>query len=203
MSAMALIISADELKKGIPGYNPFKSHLVHRESARLADRQYAELLKTSEFKEVILMSGGGASGKTEFISEYLINKPAIILDGTLPSFTGAKIKIQLAKKYHKKVTIIAIWPQDLKIAFAAFLQRERKYPDEYFYKTHSVSRKTLLEVAQSDLDVEIIIYENSYDDQGLIFYEYIFDSRKHLVDELRDSQYTEEEILNIVTKNHD
>jgi hypothetical protein len=34
---MAILISADELKKTIPGYDPKKSHMVHVESAWLAD----------------------------------------------------------------------------------------------------------------------------------------------------------------------
>jgi len=166
---MAIVISADELKKTIPGYNPQQSHLVHHKSAKMANAEYAKVVKSGEYNEVILLSGGAASGKTEFMSEYLINRQSIILDGALPSFEGAKIKTRLAKKYHKKVKIVAVWPADLRVAFAAFLQRDRKFPDEHFYRTHSQSRKALLEVATSDLDIEIKVYENDYDQKGLIF----------------------------------
>lgn len=194
----SIIISADELKKTIHGYNPNKSHLVHRESARLADQLYDKALSTWTIKEVVLMSGGSASGKTEFISKYLVNQPVIVLDGTLPSFDGARIKIRKAQKRGKAVRVMAIWPADFKIAFSAFLQRDRKYPDKHFYETHSRSRKTLLEIAESSLDVDIEIYEAVYEKNHLLFYHYIFDSRSHIIDELRDNQYNEKQIMHMV-----
>jgi hypothetical protein len=201
MKTGAVIISADELKQSIPGYNPQESHLVHRESARLADKQYGEVLRTSPYKEVVLMSGGSASGKTEFISKYLVQEPIIILDGTLPSYEGAKIKIKTAHKHGKQMRIIAIWPENLKVAFSAFLQRDRKFPDKHFYKTHSRSRKTLLEIAESPLDADIEVYEVVYAKNHLLFYQYIFNSRAHLIDELRDGQYNEKQIINLVGSN--
>lgn len=195
---MAILISADDLKETIPGYDPKKSHMVHVESARLADAQYDETIRTSEFNQVVLLSGGSASGKTEFMSEYLLDKPLIIVDGTLPTLEGAKIKIRKALKRGKRVKIIAVWPADLKVAFAAFLQRDRKYPDEHFYRTHSQSRKTLLELAQTDLNIEIEVYENHFDEEGLVFYQYTFDDKAHLIEELKDNQYTEEEIIDLI-----
>ena len=197
---MAIIISADELKKTIPGYDPSLSHMVHTESAKLADALYAKTVGESHLKEVILLSGGAASGKTEFMSEYLANEPCIIVDGTLPSLQGARIKARKAHKCGKKVTVVAVWPADLRVAFAAFLQRDRKFPDEHFYRTHSQSRKTLLEIAKSDLDVEIKIYENHYEDNEITFYEYSFDSKAQLIEKLESSQYTEQGIINIITQ---
>lgn len=196
----AILVSADDLKKTIPGYDPKESHKVHGESARMADAQYEKAIKTSAYDQVVLLSGGSASGKTEFMSEYLLDKPIIIVDGTLPTVEGAKIKIRKALKCGKKVKIIAVWPSDLKVAFAAFLQRDRKYPDEHFYRTHSQSRKTLLELARTDLDIEIEIYENHFDEEGLVFYQYTFDDKTHLIEELEDNQYTEEDIIDLITE---
>jgi len=197
---MAFIISADDLKKTIPGYNPSQSHLVHTQSAKLADALYTKTINESDLKEVVLLSGGAASGKTEFMSEYLADRPCIIVDGTLPSLQGALIKTQKAQKRGKKVVIVAVWPADLKVAFAAFLQRDRKFPDEHFYRTHSQSRKALLEIAKSDLPVEIRLYENQFEDGELTFYEYTFDSKAQLIEKLEHSQYTEQEIINIITQ---
>ena len=132
------------------------------------------------------------------MSGYLADEPAIILDGTLPTFEGAKIKIKAAIKHGKKVKIIGVWPVDLQIAFGAFLQRERKFPDEYFYRTHSQSRKTLLELAESDLAIEIAMYGNDITESGLIFYEYIFNSKQRLIEDLKDGQYTEGQIIKMV-----
>jgi hypothetical protein len=197
---MALIISADEIKKTIPGYDPLQSHLVHQQSAKLADTQYQQSLQGPGFTEVILLSGGAASGKTEFMSEYLVSQDCIILDGTLPSFEGAKIKTKKALKKGKKVRIVAVWPADLRIAFGAFLQRDRKFPDEHFYRTHSQSRKALLEIAESDLAVTIELYENRFENGKLAFYKYVFESKERMIEVIRDNQYTEEDIIRIITE---
>lgn len=68
---MTLVISADEIKKELPDYSPEKAESFHRESARLADKNFEIALKESTFKEVILLCGGTASGKTEFLVTQL------------------------------------------------------------------------------------------------------------------------------------
>lgn len=199
----AVIISADEIKKSLVDYDPTQSHLVHRQSTQLADKQFAETVKSSKYKTVVLLSGGSASGKTEFVSEYLVDQNLIIFDGTLPSFQGAKIKADLARRYKKEVVIKAIWPEDIKIAFAAFLSRDRKYPDEFFYKTHINSRQALLDIALSELAVSVTIYHNSYNKEGITFREISFQNRKFLIDYLEANQYTERELLDIISKEND
>src|SRR3989344_2368361 len=194
----AIIISADDIKKTLEDYDPNKSHLVHRQSTQLADKLFAKTVKSSEYDTIVLLSGGSASGKTEFVSEYLADQQSIIFDGTLPSFDGAKIKADLARRYHKRVLIKAIWPRDIKIAFAAFLERERKYPDEFFYKTHSSSRKALLEIAQSSLNIPIEIYENVFTGKTLDFKQILFEDNKKFIDFIESHQYTEEELLRLI-----
>ncbi len=105
---MAILISADDIKQQLQGYTPDKSGDFHVESAKLADRQFDECLKSSNLDIVILMSGGPASGKTEFISSYLINQNIIIFDGVLPSELGAKIKITKSIRSGKHVSVYAI-----------------------------------------------------------------------------------------------
>ncbi|MBI3074658.1 MAG: hypothetical protein HYY92_00360 [Parcubacteria group bacterium] len=155
--AKATIISADEIKKTLPGYTPERSGDFHRESARLADKEYEKALHTSSEKQVILLSGGAASGKTEYLSAYLAETSAIILDGTLPTVEGFLIKKRAAEKRGKKVSVHAVIPDDLRRAFVAFLERERKFDEEHFYRTHSSSRKTLLEIAENYPEVPITI----------------------------------------------
>ena len=199
----AIIISADDIKKSLDDYDPNKSHLVHHQSTQLADKLFAKTVKSSEYDTIVLLSGGSASGKTEFVSEYLADQQSIIFDGTLPSFDGAKIKADLARRYHKRVLIKAIWPRDIKIAFAAFLERERKYPDEFSYKTHSSSRKALLEIAQSSLNIPIEIYENVFTGETLDFKQILFEDNKKFIDFIENHQYTEEELLRLITKEND
>ena len=89
---MPIIISADEIKKQLPNYSPDKAESFHRESAKQADRLFTKALKDNPHKEVILLNGGTASGKTEFLSTQLSHKKCIVFDATLSTEEGAKIK---------------------------------------------------------------------------------------------------------------
>lgn len=93
-----MLISADEIKKRIKGYDPEKSEKHHSESARIADDDFKNALQTVQGCDVILMNGGSASGKTEFISEYLDSYLGIVFDGTLSTAEGARTKIKNMKK---------------------------------------------------------------------------------------------------------
>lgn len=195
---MAHIISADNIKKSLPGYNPERSELLHRMSTRMADKQYARAVKERPENTVILMSGGAASGKTEYVATYLRKRRVIIFDGTLPSLEGAKIKIREARKYNKKIEIHAVLPEDFLTAFIAFLNRDRKFPTKHFYKTHSKSRKTLLEVAKNFPEIPVIITLSRYTQQsaavGMEFKTLEVSYREDLIEFLRQNQYTESEI---------
>jgi hypothetical protein len=195
---MAFITSADDIKKSLRGYDPEHSEKMHSESARLADRAYAEALKTRSENAVILLSGGTASGKTEYVSAYLHRRKAIIFDGTLPTYEGAKIKIRKAQKCKKTVEIHAVLPENLLTAFIAFLNRDRKFPPEHFYRTHSESRKVLLEIAKNFTDIQIVIITSLYlhksGSHRMTFGALRGADRRALIEFLEKNQYTEEEI---------
>jgi hypothetical protein len=70
---MALIIAADELKKELPNYSPDKSEEFHQESARMADKLFEKALQDDLYNEVILLSGGTASGRSSFYAENTIS----------------------------------------------------------------------------------------------------------------------------------
>jgi hypothetical protein len=196
---VAYIISADEIKKTLPGYDPGHSEEFHSTSAKLADKAYAQALKDYPDQTVILMCGGSASGKSEYVSVYLQDKPVIILDGTLPSFEGAKIKIRKALKAGKIVEVHCVLPESLLIAFIAFLNRDRKFPVEHFYRTHSSARKTVLEVAKVFPDVTVkLIVSHGAESSIMSFTEKQFQARGALIEFLETQQYTEEEIRNKV-----
>lgn len=198
MQVVAYIISADDIKKDLPGYDPVHSEKMHSESARLADKAYTEALKNRPEDTVILMSGGSASGKTEYVSTYLSRRKAIIFDGTMPTFEGAKIKISKALKCKKKVEVHAVLPENLLTAFIAFLNRDRKFPPEHFYRTHSESRKTLLEIAKNLPDIPIVIIMSLYlhkkSSSKMSFGALRGSNREALVEFLEKNQYTEEQI---------
>lgn len=196
-TSVAYIISADEIKKTLPGYDPGHSEDFHTASAKLADKAYVKALKERPEETVVLMCGGSASGKSEYVSVYLEDKSIVILDGTLPSFEGAKIKIRTALRSSKTVEVHCVLPESLLIAFIAFLGRDRKFPVEHFYRTHSSARKTILEVAKTYPDVTIkLIISHGAEGAGMAFTEKQFESRDALIEFLEAQQYTEEEIRN-------
>src|SRR3990167_212368 len=159
---MAIVISADEIKKDLPNYSPNKAEEFHHESATKADKLFTKALKEKSHSEVILLNGGTASGKTEFLDTQLRYRDYIILDATLSTELGTKNKIRQIVKAGKTPVIYSVIPDDLKRAFVAFLNRDRKFSDVYFYQTHSGSRKTILWIAKNYPDIEIVIIESSY-----------------------------------------
>jgi len=196
---MALIISADEIKKQFPNYSPEKAESFHQESAKQADKLFIKALKDSSFNEIILLNGGTASGKTEFLVSHLIKKSSIIFDATLSTELGAKNKLRQIFKARKVPVVFAVIPDDLIRAFIAFLNRDRKFSDKHFYKTHSGSRKTLLWIAKNYSDVQINIVESSYTpDEKLQFLQIQFDNKQKLIDYLTEKQLTESDIINYI-----
>jgi len=122
----------------------------------------------------------------------------IIMDGTLPSEEGVKIKIKAIEKYGKKAEVHAIIPDDLRRSYVAFLGRERKYDDIYFYLTHSNSRQTLSFVAKNYPQIKLKLIESSYKNNRLNFTEIKFTKKKEKLDYLLKIQYNESEIKKIV-----
>ena len=196
---MVLVISADEIKKTLPDYSPDKAEVFHTESARQADKLLTQALKEGTFKEVILLNGGTASGKTEFLSTHLMKKRAIIFDATLATQLGAQNKIRQIQKAKKTPVVYSVIPDDLRRAFKAFLNRDRKFSDTHFYKTHSGSRKTLLWIAKNYPELAIHIVESSYtSDQKLHFDQIQFTTRTYLVKYLIGKQQEENDIISSV-----
>lgn len=195
----AIFISVDEEKKQLEGYVPEKAEAYQRESARRADKLFERTLKTADSEEVILLSGGSASGKTEFYSEYLADEECIVFDSTLPSKEGAQIKIQKILAAGKRPVICAILPDDIRRAFVAFLGRERKFSARYFYKTHAGSRRTLLWIAKHYPDVEIRIYRSVSSRRITLWFEQLqFQDRNDLIEFLRDIQFSQKKIIDII-----
>jgi hypothetical protein len=197
---MALVISADEIKKQLLNYSPDKAESFHSESAKQADKLFTSSLKHSPYKKVILLNGGAASGKTEFLSTQLNGKKCIIFDATLSTELGAEIKIKKIIEAKKIPVIYTVIPDDLQRAFIAFLHRDRKFSDEHFYKTHSGSRKTILWITKNYPEIEINIIESSYVGGKLQFLRLQFDTRQKLIDYLAGKQLSEDDIIAYVIK---
>ena len=124
----------------------------------------------------------------------------MILDATLSTELGAKNKLKQIIKAGKTPIIYSVVPDDLKRAFIAFLNRDRKFSDIHFYKTHSGSRKTLLWIATNYPDIEINIIESSYTSDGKLQFSQIqFNNKQRLLDNLMAKQMTEDDIITYVS----
>lgn len=77
------------------------------------------------------------AGVQEYLKETLKELPKHRPDLIIKEVNTDKDHIHLLVSIPPTVTVVAVWPADLKVAFAAFLQRDRKFPDEHFYRTLS------------------------------------------------------------------
>ena len=196
---MAEIISADEIKKTLSGYSPTKAEEFHRLSARLADKKFEALLKVGAEDQVILLNGGAASGKSEFVGTQLSAHAGIVFDTTLSTIAGAKVKFSKIRKAGKIPVIYSVIPDNLARAFTAFLSRDRKFSEEHFYRTHAGARETLLWIAENEPTIAIHIYESTYNlGQEMMFDQLKFNSRGQLLSYLRKIQLAPLAIMNKV-----
>jgi len=196
---MATIVSADEIKKTLPNYSPNRAEEFHHESARQADKQFSRELKISKEQFVILMNGGTASGKTEFLVTHLADEQCVIFDATQSTVDGAQNKIREIYHAKKKPIIYSVIPDDLNRAFNAFLNRDRKFSDTHFYRTHAKSRETLLWAAKRYPDIEINLIQSSYANQKLQFSRLVFLNRNELIQYLESIQISETDIITLLT----
>lgn len=78
------IIDIDEIKKYIPGYTPEKAAEFHTQSAKIADKIFEMGLKERTNRNILLMCGGSASGKSEFLAKFLPEDfEGLVYDSTL------------------------------------------------------------------------------------------------------------------------
>jgi len=202
--AKSLIVSVDECKKYFPKYNPKHAEKYHKDSAKLADKWFEYAVKFIPTK-VVLLAGGSASGKTEYLSQLVqkIKEGGIFYDGTLPSYKGAEIKIKNTLKFNRNLEIHFVLPDDIRRAYVGFLERERRFDISHFYRTHIDSRKTILEICKSDFEVTVRIFENKFSKTGktMFFEEIEFFSKKSKIDYLESIQYNESTLKDIILFN--
>jgi hypothetical protein len=214
------IISIDEEKEFLTGYSPKKAGDFHIESAKNANKKFDQELKKITNKKVILMCGGSASGKTEFIAKFCPIETVeeseivgVVFDSTLATESGAEVKIRNITKSGNIPVVCLILPYSLSRCLKAFHQRDRKIPESRFFETHYGARRVSLWIAKNYPDIEILIYYNRLIEEadksdgdlkitkiegGLGFVEISFENRSELIVFLEESQCSEEEIKTLI-----
>lgn len=196
----------------MPGYTPENAVIFHAESARVANKKFDQELKKIKNKEVVLMCGGSASGKTEFIAKFCPTTEGevdgLVFDSTLPNEKGAEIKIKNVKRSDNIPVICFILPFSLTRCFRAFHKRDRKIPESRFFETHSGARRVALWIAKHYPEIEILIFynhlseevsdKNFCDSDGFGFTRISFDNRDEMISFLEKEQCSEEEIKALI-----
>lgn len=217
---MYKVISIDEEKEFLPGYSPENADSFHRETAKIVNKKFDQELKKVKGKKAILMCGGSASGKTEFIAKFCptetdqdIVVEGIVFDSTLATENGAQTKIRNVKRFGNIPVVCLILPYSLTRCFKAFHERDRKIPESRFFETHSGARKVALWIAKNHPEVELLIYYNRLNDEadrsdgdsqiskiedGLGFAEISFENKNELIAFLEEAQCSEEEIKTLI-----
>jgi len=219
---MFKLISIDDEKELIVGYNPENADNFYEQSAKIANKKFDTELKKikGQNKKVVLMCGGSASGKTEFIEKFCPTEnegeeiEGIIFDSTLSTTEGAKVKIDKILKSKNIPIICLILPYNLSRCLRAFHGRERKIPEKRFFETHSGGRKVALWIAKNFENVDLLIYYNLLaneakeidveiddEDNGQGFAEISFENKFEMINFLENSQYLEDEIKNLINEN--
>jgi hypothetical protein len=166
---VAHTIDIDSFKEKIAGYNNEKASEFHRESAKMADQAYRLEVskKPKQYKRIIFLCGGSATGKTEFSKTYLGDEPetTLIFDSTFSGMDGMKSKLSKVKNKYE-VFVIFIQPSDLIKTFVTFTGRERKFHYSHFVRTHSGSRKIALYVLEHYDMVNFLYFISSIDERG-------------------------------------
>lgn len=219
---MYKVISVDDEKEFLPGYSPEKADDFHRESARNADKKFEQELKKIRNTKVVLMCGGSASGKTEFIAKFCPTESenpteklsGIVFDSTLPTEEGARVKIKKIVKSGNVPVVCFVLPYSLTRCLKAFHERDRKIPESKFFQTHSGARKVALWIAKNHPEVELLIYYNRLLEEviesvgeskittkeDLGFVAISFDNKNEMISFLEKEQRSEDEIKTLITK---
>lgn len=100
------IVSSDEFKHVLPGFDGSKSADYHEVSSALAKIKKEQLLSSGDMKPVIFMSGGSGSGKTSAIKNTEgFDKFSMVYDSNLNNYESAKKKIDEVLKTGRRVLV--------------------------------------------------------------------------------------------------
>jgi hypothetical protein len=136
--------------------------------------QFLEKLKAPATGPVLLMSGGGASGKSSALMTNdelaeIAEEADIIYDSVLPNLAQAEERIQMALDSGRPVSIAFVY-RPLESAAAGMVERFKRVgryiPSEVLVRDHIDAQETFLAIAKKYSDnpaVHTTVYDNSGD----------------------------------------
>ena len=169
----------------------------------MANNAFEDGIKSGNYDSVILMCGGSASGKTEYINTQLLNRNVIIVDSTLSYIDSITIKLQKIKN-KMKIVVIFIRPASLLSCFTIFLNRKRLFHYSHFVRTHSGARQVFLHILENFTDIEckyfiseLSPFEDLLKGSKVGFLEVDL-TRQEMIQAILNTQISQEEINKII-----
>lgn len=152
------IVSADEIKKTLPGYTPQNPEVVHEQSVQLARERIFEMCRDSESHKVVLDGGGINNHYNVSIIETIrdINPGAEIT--CLFFDTPVEVCIERISHRERKVPIEAIYQKNQQLVKC--INRYREMVDEFVRIDYFTNKYLIL-----DMDGTIAAYSKAKVDE--------------------------------------
>jgi hypothetical protein len=149
------VVSGDEAKYVIPGFDSTKSVGYHEPASALAKVKYQQLLanETTKGKPVLLMSGGSGAGKTSALKRLGINYDnyAAVIDTNTNKLSGAESRIKQAVDAGHEVQVFYVHRDPVKAFTEGVIPRGTKegriVPIDTHLDTHYGSHEVVKQLA--------------------------------------------------------
>lgn len=158
------VVSGDEAKYVIPGFDATKSASYHEPASALAKVKYQQLLDdtTTKDKPVLLMAGGSGAGKTSALKRLGINYDnyAAVIDTNTNKLEGASSRIDQALASGRHVQVFYVHRDPVKAFTQGVIPRGGKegriVPIATHVDTHFGSHETVQQLAEKYKDNPLV-----------------------------------------------
>lgn len=196
------IVSADEGKFAIPGFNSTKSADYHEAASQFAKERAKRLLNDNSTKDkpVLILAGGSGAGKTsglEFTAKKFgknFGDYALVHDSNISNVSGGISRIEDALKSGRKIVFQYTWRDPLDAFSNGVIPRVAKegriVPVDVFIDNNFGARATvdkLVERYGNNKNVEFRAVDNSHGKGG---------SKLVSIDKIPQIGYTKDELRN-------
>lgn len=199
------VVSGDEAKYAIPGFDSTKSVSYHEPASAVAKVKYQQLLAdpTTKNKPVLLMAGGSGAGKTSALKRLGINYDnyAAVVDTNSNKLESAKSKIDQALSSGRHIEVFYVHRDPVKAFKSGVIPRGtaegRVVPIDTHIDTHYGSHAVVHKLAEDYKDdprVELTVASNNHGHGK---------ARPIELDEVPKMRYTREQIKPILEKEVD
>jgi hypothetical protein len=199
------VVSGDEAKYVIPGFDSTKSVGYHEPASALAKVKYQQLLAdtTTKDKPVLLMSGGSGAGKTSALKRLGINYDnyAAVIDTNTNKLSGAESRIKQAVDAGHEVQVFYVHRDPVKAFTEGVIPRGTKegriVPIDTHLDTHYGSHEVVKQLADKYGDHPLVDISAASNNHGH------GKARPLELDNIPKMRYSKDELRTILKKEVD